>query len=124
MNQIDKKLEYFISESNNLLVVSFKGMMIEKNTNVINECQKELNARNNKEKFIILNFNNVVSLNEEVVGSLRGLQSAIRKRPVNIRVCCLRPEWKKIFAENDVFHKEEFGEGLEATIENISKLEH
>ncbi|MBF0206067.1 MAG: anti-sigma factor antagonist [Oligoflexia bacterium] len=114
-------LEYSISENNDHFIVNFKGIMAEKTTHVINECQKDLNKLNAKEKYVILNFNSVVALNEEIVGTLRGLQSAIRKRPAKIRVCCLRPEWKKIFSENDVFHKDEFGEGLESTLDGLSK---
>ncbi|MBF0312806.1 MAG: anti-sigma factor antagonist [Oligoflexia bacterium] len=115
-------LEYTILEKGHHLVVNFRGVMSERTNHVINECQKEINSRNTADKFVILNFDSVVSLDDEVVGSIRGLQSAIRRRPAQIRVCCIRPEWKKIFSENDIFLKDEFGEGLESTIENISRI--
>jgi anti-anti-sigma regulatory factor len=104
------------------ICVNFHGVMAERTNHIINQCQRELSNKDAQDKFIILNFGDVLSLSEEVIDPLRGLQSSIRRRSARIRVCCLRPEWKKIFSENDIFLKDEFGEGLESTIENIVRI--
>ncbi|MBF0298807.1 MAG: anti-sigma factor antagonist, partial [Oligoflexia bacterium] len=89
-NQKNKIFKYQILEKieKSLLIVSFSGIMSEKANTIINQCQRELN--NMDARFIILDFNDVTYLNEEVMGSIRGLQSAIRKKNATIRVCCLR----------------------------------
>lgn len=117
--QIIRSFKYDILEKIEkvFLIVSFAGVMSERANSEINRCQRELNSK--EFKFIILNFNDVTYLNEEILGSIRGLQSAIRKKKATIRVCCLRPEWKKIFFEEDIFHKDEIGEGLDTTVDVI-----
>ncbi|MBF0362237.1 MAG: STAS domain-containing protein [Oligoflexia bacterium] len=123
--QKSKLFKYNIEEKieENLLIIIFSGEMSEGANSIINQCQREINSKDRYKdkdiKYVILDFNEVTLLNEEIIGSIRGLQSAIRKKNALIRVCCLRPEWKKMFFDEDIFHKDEIGEGRSTTIDGL-----
>ena len=121
MSAMNKRgLEYSISIEKDLLVVSFSGQMTEENSSILYKCQSELNTGDGK--YVILNFGQVTEFSEDIIGTLRGLQSSIRRKPAHIRVCCVRPEWKKILFESNIFHRNEINEGLESTLENITSI--
>ncbi len=92
-----QSLEYFVSEKQAFLVVSFLGSMTKLTSRVLEKCQSEI--LQSEAKRFVLSFHDVTQLEPSAIPFLVRMQKALRDKGAEIRVCFLKPEFKKLLIE-------------------------
>src|SRR5262245_23814090 len=97
MLEYEIKLEYFISEKNGYLVLSLLGSITKSTLGVFERAQMEL--KKSEAQNVVLNFHDISRLDISGIPALVRLQKSIRERPSDLRICFLKPDFKRLLVE-------------------------
>jgi anti-anti-sigma regulatory factor len=120
MLENDTKLDYFVSEKSGFLVLSFLGA-ITKSTLVVFE-KAQLDVRKSEATNIVLNFHDITKLDVSGIPGLVKLQKMIRERPAELRICFLRPDFKKMLLEGGAVRPNELNNNLLDALKSFSPV--
>jgi anti-anti-sigma regulatory factor len=110
-------LEYFLSEKTPFLVVSFVGVMSKSESDVIEQCQVEIEKRGGK--LVAISLHDVKKIDAIAYPPLVKLQKSIRDRGGFVRVCFVRPELRRVLAERAVIRDHEISPNLLEALEAL-----
>lgn len=110
MNLTPSKLQYFLSEKNDYLVVSFVGAMNKLTAPDIEKCLEEVLPKNAR-KFV-LNFHDVIQVEPGAIAPLVRFQKAMRDKPGEVRVCFLKPTFQRYLIDSGAIRPAEIAQNL------------
>jgi anti-anti-sigma factor len=119
MNLTPSKLEYFLSEKNDYLVVSFLGAMNKLTAPEIEKCLEEAMARQAR-KFV-LNFHDVIQVEPGAIAPLVRFQKALRDRPGEVRVCFLKPVFQRYLIDSGAIRPAEIAPNLLEALQSLTR---
>ena len=97
-------LQYFISEKDSFLVVSFVGPISRETIPVLEKCKAEI--AQSAAKKIVINFRDVTDVGLHGIGPLIQLQKVCRDKG-GYRICSVRPDLKKFLDEKGAIRGDE-----------------
>lgn len=109
------RLEYFVSEKNGVVVVSFLGIITQETVEIINEVLEEVQGRS--PKLLIVNCHDLLDMDEKCVTALAQFNEFVRGMPSALSYCFVHPTVRKLLvaagtiAEEDI--KNNFIEALD-----------
>jgi anti-anti-sigma factor len=86
----EEKLEYFLSEKQQFLVVSLVGSLTKSTQAEIQKCEDAILA--SAAKYIVLNFHDLKEMDLTGIRPLVQLQKRIREKPAQMRLCFVKTE--------------------------------
>lgn len=120
MDGNDTEFEFFISEKNAFLVVSFIGSLDTKAMDKLSALQSEIlskpQARN-----IILNFRDATNISGDAIQFLTYLQRDIRVKPAELRICGLNPFFKEKLGKLGILRASELVDNLNIAIQSLAQ---
>lgn len=117
------RLEYFVSEKNSIVVVSFLGIVTGETIDVLSNVFKEVQARS--PKLLILNCHDLLDMDSKCGEAMGRFNSLVKDLPCSVSYCFVHPSVRKILLasgtidEHDI--KNNFIEALEAVGNNSVK---
>jgi anti-anti-sigma regulatory factor len=117
---IEKELEYFISEKGSFLVLSLMGPLTKNSKGTLDKCKSEV--LQSQTKNVIISLHDVPYTDPGAVPPLVQLQMAIRQKPAQLRVCFVRPDLQKFLLEKAAIRNEEITSNLQAALHSLGAL--
>src|SRR4051812_36730022 len=114
----EPKLEYFISEKNGYLVLSFVGDLTKATIGVCEKALLEISRL--KPRFIVLNFHDLTRLDVSGIPTLVRMQKSLRERPAELRLCFMKPDIRKMMTEAGALRPAEFVSTLVDALRSFS----
>jgi len=112
------KLEYFISEKNDFLVVSFLGAMTKLTAPIIEKCIAEVITASAKKT--VLNFHDVIQIEPGAIAPLVRLQKAVREKPGDLRLCFIKPVFLQYLHEAGAIRPAEISDNLLLALQSFN----
>lgn len=119
-SETPKELEYFISAKPPFLVVSFNGALARTSGEVFERCHEEILASG--AKLVILSFHDVAGIERPIIPVLVKFQKALRDAKLSIRLCYLRPEYRKLLVDMGAIRAEEIDDNLKDALAKMASL--
>lgn len=110
-------LSYLISEKGPLLVISLVGPMTKPQEGVLAKCQEAIAA--SPTKLTIISFHDVTTMDYQGIAAFVRLQKAVRDKPSALRICFVKPEFKKLLDERGAIRPNEIALNLRDAIESF-----
>lgn len=121
MEQPDKNLDWFISEKDKYLIVSFSGTMTEDTSSKLIHCEEEVKKRN--AKCIVLNFFNIDEMTRGCMRQLAHLEKLIRDKPAKLRICFLKPDHETFLVREGIIRPNEITGNLMQALKSFDSPE-
>ena len=118
MVEMQQKLEYIITESHSMLVVSFIGVIAESTANEMKKCQAAVLSKI-RYPAVILNFHGSVTIETSGVPHLIQLQKALRKNQMSLYLCSIDSTFKKLLLDHGALREAEMVGDLMEAIKRI-----
>ncbi len=121
MTHSEYKLEYFVSEKNDYLVVSLLGTLAKNTMVTLEKVQMEISKSSARQ--VVLNLHDLTRVEVGGIPGIVRLQKLIRDRPnSHLRLCFLRPDIYKSLAEAGAVRPAEMADNLLEALKDLAAL--
>lgn len=114
------EFDYFISEKNEFLVVSFLGKIDNNCLDKLSNLKQEILSKE-QVKFVVLNFRDSIDIVGEAIQAFTHFQKDIRAKPAELRVCGLNPNIKDKLIRLGLLRGNEIVDNLNVAIQSLAK---
>ena len=109
---------YLVAHRSTVLIVLFGGELQRNMTEIVKLCETEILG--SPEERVILDYHQVVHIDDQALESISELHRAIRKKPSVLRVCSLKAPFSLKLQKLDTIQSHEISESIEQAIRSLS----
>ena len=113
------ELSYLLSEKGPLLVIALLGPMTRPNEEMLAKCQEEIAKK--PFQITVISLHDVTTMDYQGIAAFVRLQKAVRDKPSGLRICFVKPEFRKLLDERGAIRPNELAGNLREAIESFGK---